>query len=179
MLTITILGDEFYDEVADEFSTMGDFELQLEHSLASLSKWESEFRKPFLSQKDKTTEETLAYIRLMSLTPNVPPEVLQKLSSENLDAINAYITTPHTATWFQETPDRPNREIITAEIIYYWMIAANIPFECEHWHLDKLLTLIKVVGEKNAPAKKLSRSELAQRNRALNEQRLREQNTTG
>lgn len=179
MLTITILGDEFYDEIADEFSTMGDLELQLEHSLASLSKWESEFRKPFLSTKDKTTEETLGYIRAMTLTPNVPPEVFSRLSSENLDAINAYITAPMTATWFQEVPDKPNREIVTAEVIYYWMLSGNIPFECENWHLNRLFTLIKVVGEKNAPAKKLSRSEIAQRNRALNEQRLRELNTTG
>jgi len=172
MLTITVPGDEFFDEDSQEFLTRNDTTLELEHSLVSLSKWESEFEKPFINSKDKTPEEMFAYVKAMTLTPNVPEEVFRKLSNENIEAINHYIGAKMTATWFSDQPGAPRtREVITAELIYYWMTVFNIPFECETWHLNRLFTLIRICNIKQAKPKKMSRAEIAQRNRELNEQR--------
>ena len=155
MLKLILKGQELFNEETGEFSTFGDVDLWLEHSLLSLSKWESNFERPFLNSKDKTSEETLWYIKAMILTPNVPDAIINAISSENLDEINTYIGAKMTATWFSDAKQqRPSREIITAELIYYWMITMNIPFECQHWHLNRLLTLIQVCNKKNAPPKK-------------------------
>ena len=180
MLTIVVPGIEFFDDEAQEFVTRDDVTLELEHSLVSLSKWESIYEKPFLGKDEKKVEEIFEYIKMMTLTPNVPEQVYQKLSEANITAINSYIDAKRTATWFNEPPGAPqSREVITAELIYYWMISFQIPFECETWHLNRLFTLIRVCNIKAAKPKKMSRAELAARNRELNAQRKKQLGTTG
>ena len=180
MLTIIVPGVEMFDEQSQEFTTKGDVVLKLEHSLVSLSKWESKHEKPFLGKGEKTTEEVLEYIKLMTLTPNPPEDVWEKLSGDNVKEINDYIEAKMTATWFSDPPGAPqSRDVITAELIYYWMIVFEIPFECENWHLNKLFTLIRVCNIKQAKPKKMSRSEMAARNRELNAQRRAQLGTKG
>ena len=172
MLQITIPAVEQWDERAQEFVYSKEQTLQLEHSLVSLSKWESKWHKPFLSKTEKTTEETIDYIRCMTLTQNVKPEVYSNLSAENILQVNAYIEDPMTATTFSEDKDgKKNREIVTAELIYYWMISFNIPVKFEKWHLNRLLTLIRVCNVKNSPPKKQNKRDMMAKRTALNAER--------
>ena len=181
MLQITIqISPEGWDENKEEFVEAKTRILQLEHSLISLSKWESKWCKPFLSSTNKTDEEVLDYIKLMTLTQNVDPEVYSHLSVENFKAIDAYINAPMTATTFSEDKNgKRSREIITAELIYYWMIALNIPFECQKWHLNRLLTLVRVCNIKNTPPKKYSKRETASSYAAINAARRKQMNSKG
>lgn len=173
-------SDELWDEKKEEFVYRKGQTLQLEHSLVSLAKWESKWCVPFLSKKDKTLEETLDYIKCMTIMQNVNPEVYLNLTQENVDAVNAYINAPMTATYFSnEKATGPNNEQVTSEIIYYWMIALNIPPEYQKWHLNRLLTLIKVCNIKNQPPKKHSRREIMRRNTALNAERRKRLGTKG
>jgi len=180
MLQITIPAVELWDEQKQEFVTTKEQTLSLEHSLVSLSKWESKWCKPFLTKQEKTFEETLDYIKCMTITQNVDPEVYNHLTNENIDEVNRYIEAPMTATYFlDEKNSKTSREQVTAELIYYWMIALNIPFECQKWHLSRLLTLIKVCNIKNQPPKKRSKKEIMSRNAALNAARRKQLNTKG
>lgn len=179
MLEITIPGTELFDEETLTFTTTESVTLLLEHSLLSISKWESKWKKPFLSDKDKTKEEMIDYIRCMTITKNVPSEAYLGLSNGNIETIGNYIQDSMTATWFREERSAPSREIITSEIIYYWMIANNIPMECQKWHLNRLLTLIKVCQIKNSPKKKMSVGDIARRNNELNQARRKRFNTKG
>lgn len=180
MLQITIPDREQFDEIKQEFVYVKGQTLQLEHSLISLSKWESKWCKSFFIKGEKTPEETIDYIKCMTLTKNVDPELYNYLTKENIDQILKYIDAPMTATTFHE--DKTNstsRERITSELIYYWMIALNIPFECQKWHLNRLLTLIRVCNIKNQPPKKMGKRQLMSRNTALNAARRKQLNTKG
>lgn len=180
MLTITIEGEEFFDEENQIFLTRGDVVLELEHSLAALSKWESKWLKPFLSDNDKTSEETLDYVRCMCVTPDIAPEIFSKLNQTHIDKISEYLDSKQTATWFSDDGRQSkSREVITTELIYYWMITLGIPLEAEQWHLSRLIALIRVFNAKNSPPKKMSPDEIARRQRELNAKRKAELGTRG
>lgn len=180
MLKVTIPSIEQYDEEKNEFFSTKSYELQLEHSLISLSKWESKWKKPYLSNTEKTPEEAIDYIRCMTLNSGVDPECYQYLSPETIKEIEKYINDPMTATTFSKDKfGQKSREIITSEVIYYWMVAQNIPFECQKWHLKRLLTLINICSIKNQPPKKMSSKEVMSRNSALNAARRQAMNTRG
>jgi hypothetical protein len=182
VLTIEIpISPEGWDEAKQEFVESRTQTLQLEHSLISLSKWESKWHKPFLSTKEMTDEETLDYIKCMTLTKNVKPDVYNHITRENMNEVVNYIGDPMTATTFyKDNKGANNRETVTSELIYYWMIASNIPFDpCQKWHLNRLITLIRVCGIKNTPPKKRSRREIMSRNAALNASRRQQMNSKG
>ena len=180
MLQIVIPACEYFDEEKSEFISTKEQTLQLEHSLVSLSKWESKWCKVFLSKQEKTAEETIDYIKCMTITQNVNPEVYTRLTEANLKEIQEYIAAPMTATYFSKTVGgRSSSEQVTSELIYYWMIALNIPFECQKWHLNRLLTLVRVCNIKNQPPKKMSKRDIMSRNASLNAARKQQLNTTG
>ena len=180
MLRITIPEVELWDEEKQEFVYIKEQTLSLEHSLVSLSKWESKWNKAFLGKTEKTPEETLDYIKCMTITQNVDPEIYNYLTPDNINQVNKYIEAPMTATTFSnEKVSSASRETVTSELIYYWMIALNVPFECQKWHLNRLLTLIRVCNIKNTPPKKMSKRELMSRNSALNAARRQQLNTRG
>lgn len=171
MLTLTIGADKFFDENTGEFFTTGGTVIELEHSLFSLSKWESKYEKSFINSKEKTPEEIMDYIRMMVVSPtNVDERVFTLLTVEDGETINDYIASAQTATTIAEKNDK-SREIITAEIIYYWMVASQVPFETQYWHLNRLLTLLKVCSEKSNPPKKMSKAEIAAKQREINAMR--------
>lgn len=159
MLPVYVPAAEFFDERTEEFIEVKACTLQLEHSLISISKWEAKWRKPFLGTDEKTEEETLDYIRCMTITQNVDPMVYKAMPNSEIQRIKEYINAPMTATWFKDDKRPPSRKVITSELVYYWMIAQNIPFECEKWHFNRLMTLIRICGEKSAPQKKMSKSD--------------------
>lgn len=161
MLRITIPSTEVYDESTNRFFYTKETTLTLEHSLVSLSKWESRWKKPFLTKDDKTIAEIIDYIKCMTLTQNVNPTIYNFLTQENIDRVVAYIGDTMTATWFTEAePTKQSRAQVTSELIYYWMVALNIPFECQKWHLNRLFTLIRICNIKNQPPKKMSQKQI-------------------
>lgn len=183
MLPIYIPAQDLYDEETEKFIDIPEANLVLEHSLVSLSKWEQKWKKPFLGREEKTTQETIDYVRCMNLTPDVPPEVFLYLPNYVLNQVSEYINDDMTATWFAETKNQPRSnsgEVITAEIIYYWLVALTIPFEVQYWHLNTLLTLIKVTNIKNDPKKKMMpKRDAAEQQRMLNAERKARLNTKG
>ena len=180
MLTITIPAAEFYDDNRGEFVYAKAQTLKLEHSLVSLSKWESKWCKPFISTADKTDEEALDYIKCMTLTQNVDDDVYSRLSPSNILEIDEYINAPMTATVVaDDKKGKKSREIITSEVIYSWMISLHIPQEFQKWHLNRLLMLIRVCTAQNTPKKKRSTYEISCDYAALNEERKKKYNTKG
>lgn len=181
MLELQIPDIELFDEKTEEFVNIKGTTLQLEHSLISISKWESKWHKPFLGKGDKTDEEIIDYIRCMSINKIQDPQILKYIPQDFVKKVVDYIQEPMTATWFSEEKKNAggSKEIVTSELIYYWMIAMQIPVEFQRWHLNRLLTLIRVCNIKNEPPKKMSKRELASRNRSLNEARKAAMHTRG
>lgn len=185
MLRITVPAveeSELWDEATETFVKnpgVKEQTLQLEHSLISISKWESKWCKPFISKDEKTDEETIDYIKCMTINQNVDPSVYDHLTTDNLKDIRDYINAPMTATTVREIKSNNSKEIVTSELIYYWMISLQIPVEFDKWHLNRLMTLIKVFNVKNTPPKKMSRRELMSRNAALNAARRKQLNSKG
>ena len=182
MLNITVPKQELWDEEKQIFITVEEKTITLEHSLISISKWESKWHKSFLTNKNKTQEEVLDYMRCMCITPKVDPMYFRLMTPENLKDVENYIADSNTAVWFppEDENEAGNKESVTSELIYYWMISNQIPFDpCEKWHLNKLLALIRVCSIKNTPPEKLNKSQIAKRNRALNAARCKKYNTKG
>jgi hypothetical protein len=180
MLTIQVGGTESFDDKTQTFVIVGGQSLDLEHSLISLSKWESKYEKPFLGKDEKSPEEVIDYVKCMAVDPKTPEEIFYRLSEENFKQINEYLDAKMTATWFSDQPGQPkSREVITSELVYYWMTGYNIPWEAQHWHLNRLFTLIRICSIKAEKPKKMSRGEIARRNRELNAQRKSQLGTRG
>jgi hypothetical protein len=180
MLTVTIPDVEYFNESTLEFTNIKSQVLQLEHSLVSVSKWEAVWGRAFLSKEPKTYEQTYDYIRCMTLTQNVNPMIYKYIPDDIIDEVTKYIEAPMTATTFQEQPNaRSSREVITSELIYFWMVSLNIPFECQKWHLNRLLAFIRVCNLKNTPPKKMNKKDILSRNRQLNAERRNALNTKG
>lgn len=174
MLEIVLPKFEGWDDEAQIFITYPDMVVQLEHSLVSISKWEARWEIPFLDpRQDKTDEQMLDYIRCMCVN-EYEQDFVHRLGEDHVIAIRDYIESKQSATWFSDTNQKSSGEIITSELIYFWMVTAQIPFETQNWHLNRLLTLIKIFGEKNKPKEKMDPREEMERRRALNEQRLKE-----
>ncbi|MCD8372607.1 MAG: hypothetical protein LUD27_04835 [Clostridia bacterium] len=179
MLVINIPSIEKWDEKRSVFVHTKGCSIQLEHSLVSISKWESRWNQPFLTKKEKTPEQILDYIKCMSITQNISDTVYNDIPANELNKIIDYISAPMTATVFSDTKVAGRNETITSEVIYYWMVTLNIPFECQKWHLNRLLTLIRVCNIKNQPKKKIKTNELINRNAQLNAARRQRLNTRG
>ncbi len=180
MLTITVPERELFNEATLEFINVKRQTLQLEHSLVSLAKWESKWCKPFLTKEPHSREELVDYIRCMTITQNVDPNVYFGLTAENLADVQAYMNLPMTATWFSgEKGSKKDNTVVTAEILYYLMIAFQIPFECQKWHLNRLITLIRVCEAKNATPEKSSQRDLISRYKRMNEARRKAWGTKG
>ena len=180
-LTLKVQTSEGWDAKQEKFIKPIEQTICLEHSLVSLSKWESKYKKPYLKDdENKTYEEIIDYIKCMTITQNVNDDLYALLSAKDLEKINAYISDPMTATWFNDNTQyssqkqqvKKRREQITSELIYYWMISYNIPKECEKWHLNRLLTLIRIFSikesEQNGKSNKMSKRDIIAQNRALN-----------
>lgn len=183
MLKLTVKSQELWDDARKEFIPPVEVTLELEHSLVSISKWEETWETPFLGNGEKTDVQVLDYVRCMTLTPDVDPVVYHWFTQADFSAVNEYINAKRTATWFGATKERPGRsEIITSEVVYYWLVTGQIDFQVQYWHFNRLMTLIKVIGDKQDTGKakpKMSQAQLAARNRELNAQRRAEMKSTG
>ena len=181
MLELHLEEQEFWSDSQQMFIYMKPQTLRLEHSLLSLSKWEATWKKPFLSETGHSPIEERDYVRCMTVNKQVDPTAYMALTPDHMQKIRAYINDPHTATWFSNAPGgaKGTKEAITSELIYYWMVSMNIPFECQKWHLNNLLTLIHVISVKSDDSKKMSPSQVAHQNAALNAARKARLKTRG
>lgn len=179
MLKVTIPSFEMFDSKTNTFNTVKGQTINLEHSLISISKWEAKWNKPFMSS-EKTPDQILDYIRMMTVTTNVDPNLYEGLTKKSVEEIIDYINSPQTATWFSENrPRKKDSTTVTSELIYYWMVSYQIPFECQKWHLNRLITLIRICDLKNKPSKKMSKREILANNAKLNAARRAKLNTRG
>lgn len=185
MLQINVIMSEDFDESTQEF-VIDTWPLTLEHSLVSLSKWESKYEKPFLSTDEKSEEEIMDYITMMDVSPETPPEVFSSITNTQYLEINKYINAKRSATWFNEIETKKKTtQTVTSELIYYWLTSYDIPWEAQHWHLSRLFTLIKVFGAERSQhdttnkKSRTSSESIAAERRKLNEQRRKQLGTSG
>ena len=184
-IKIEVAATSFFNEETERFIEVKPTTLTLEHSLIAISKWESKYHIPFLKEDEKTPEQLEYYFKCMTINQNVDPYVYKALTYSQQKQILDYIHDPMTATWFGDDKDKPGKgrgrrpEVITSELIYYWMVALQIPSEYEKWHLNRLLTLIQVCNSYNQPPKKMSKSEIIRNNDALNAARRAKMHTRG
>lgn len=173
MLKIRVPGGAFYDEVNNKFIDIPPTVLQLENSLLSIRRWESKWNRSWFDDGPKNDKERMDYIRCMVVTPNVNPYVFEIMPDDVKRQIEAYKVSPMTATTFGKDNNlkKPKQKFLTAEIVYWWMTEYNIPFECEKWHINQLLTLIRVCSEKKNPPKKMTPKEAREHHRAVNAKR--------
>lgn len=181
MLTLVIPDQERWSDELNRFFYTKGATIQMEHNLVALAKWESKWHKPFISSESLTMTEYLDYLRCMTVTEGVDPNVFYNLTDENMRQIKEYMDDPMTATWFREEENNKgkSKKVITAEVIYGWMVGLEIPFECQYWHLNRLMTLIRVVNTNNQPEKKMSMRDRYSRNTALNAARRKKLGTHG
>lgn len=179
MLEINVVLADYFNEATNEFEDES-FTIHLEHSLVSMSKWESKFEKVFLSKTDKTSEEVLEYIKMMIITEDYPDDVIELLTEPQMLEIKNYISRKNSATFFREDKlDKQSGEQVTTELIYYWMFSYQIPIETESWNFNRLFNLIRIFSIKNSKQTKRSSRQIADERRALNEQRKAKYNTNG
>lgn len=177
MIEITIpKGQIVDDETGNVYRAEKDWTLVLEHSLISVQKWEAKWHVAFLNRGTRTFEQTIDYLRCMTLTPNVPEEIYYCIPEKEMKKVLDYVDDPMTATRVNDDSEsqrgfgrKIGREVVTAEVIYYWMISLNIPAEYKKWHLNQLLTLIRVINAKNQPKKKRRMKDVLEEYRAINE----------
>lgn len=178
MLELRIPGTELYDEAKGIFITTPESKIVLEHSLVSISKWEARWHKAFLGPDEKTHAEVNDYIKCMTVN-KVDDMSYSLLTKSHYEQINKYISDSMTATVFSKSSTKGGSEVMTSELIYYYMIANSIPMDCEKWHINRLLTLIRVCGIKSQPDKKMSINDTMRNNAALNAARRKQMNTRG
>lgn len=181
MLQITIPAERGFNEITEEFVSFPAVTLRLEHSLISIQKWEAKWHKSYLNNKEFTAEEQLDYIRCMSIDSNFDASIFNRLRISDYEKIRDYIANPMTATVIHRRKDQSSSsgQFVTAELIYYWMTEFGIPFECNKWHINQLLTLIEVCSIKQSPGKKMNKREAAMMRAAANESRRKRLGTRG
>lgn len=183
MLELEVSG-EFYNEKSNQFHDLKPRKIRFEHSLLSLSEWESKWRVPFLKDDEKSDKQAIDYIRMMALDP-INEDELRIVVADHMEEIIHYISESHTATTissFSESVDRRSalhKQVWTSELIYFYMFSFGIPKECETWNLSRLMALIEIFSIKNSPSKKMSRRKTADMYRQINEQRRMKNHSKG
>lgn len=179
MLIIRVPQTEVFDSKTETFNYLPETVLKLEHSLISLSKWESRWHKPYLKpDPNRSVAETMDYIRCMSLT-SIDLQTVSRLSSKDYETIQAYVNEQSTATTVKHVGGKKNTQTVTSELIYAWMTELRIPWEAQKWHLSRLMTLIDVMNERQKPQQKMSKAQTAKQNAAINAARRARYNTRG
>ena len=181
MISFVISPEELWDHKNEVFVHKAPVMIHLEHSLRAISKWEARYCKPFIGKKEWTASEMLDYVRCMCLDDSIDPAVFLSLSAKQMEAVQAYIDLPMTATWFSNNEQRVGNRgsAVTSELIYFWMSSYGIDWQAQDWHLNRLMTLIRICSEKNKPPKKMPKGAAAARQRALNAKRLKKSHTGG
>lgn len=182
MLKLIVPGKEWFNDQTQEFVCLGsDTTLLLEHSLLSISKWEAKWKKSFFDKPEsRTAEEEIDYVRCMTINQGVDRNIYYNLTADLMKQIHDYINDQQTATTItRHKKGKSSRRIVTSEVMYSWMIRYGIPFECQKWHLSRLMRLIEVCEADNGPAEKMSQAEIMKQNSALNAARRAKHKTKG